>query len=226
MELLEEFFQTEFFTALEIFLILIIVSITKRYLNNQKPVYDLLDAKKRVMIFRKLLFWTKNKDRFNDEAVYVRNGWADEIKSNKPNFPPQNLANSVDLTSFFIKKIVKIAPHLLASFYFPAKIVLYLPFDVPKELRGVTQCGLPSNKIFDPKAVSAYGFYFLLTFCIDVFSLIFPVTYKKPVSFAIGESFYSTAQDFIIKDYEWELENVEDELGEFLDKELNVKRQT
>ena len=226
MELLEEFFQTEFFTALEIFLILILVSITKRYLNNKKPVYDLLDAKKRVMIFRKLLFWTKNKNRFNDDAVYTRNGWADKIKSRKPKFPPQNIASSMDLSSFFIKKIVTIAPTLLANFYFPAKPVLYLPFDVPEKIRGLTQCGLPSNKIVDPRAVSAYGFYFLLTFCVDVFSLIFPVTYKKPVSFGIAESFYSTAQDFIIKDYEWELENVEDELGDFLDKQLGAKKST
>ena len=211
---LQKFLDSDFFTAIEMFLIMIFTAIIQRLIAHQVIRSSSSSTKKRTSIFQKIDHWTRNKNLFSQDAFNIRSSWAMKI-AKKPVPQNQNIPN-VNIINQFIGMVSNFAPMLIANFLLTGKKALLLPFDVPVVLRKFLQNGISPNEEVDPRTVTVFGLYFFLGMCSEVFSILIPVVNPLAKVYGPKDSLQIPVDDFIVQEYKWDLENVENELVQLI----------
>lgn len=212
---IDSLLNSDLFVGLTI-LTLVLMSATIQKFVAHKPQKASSSKEKSIRaIYSKLKYWRKNKSLFNQEAVNVRNSWSKRISENPPKLLPTDVTN--DMATRLIAQFSNMGLVLIVNFVLSGKAFV-LPFDPPSFLRPLLQIGLGDAENVNVRAVSVFGAYFILNLCSDVFVSIIPMAHK--LEKGQQGTINVVAEDFIIEESKWELENVEEELGDFLDKEL------
>lgn len=219
-DVFQNYLDSSFFYGSTFMLSFIFIAIVRRYIAYQpfkSPGYAL---KKINSLFMRVMHWKDSKMYFPPDAVNTRVGYCKRMENYTT--PPAMVNPASNMIQTMIGGLSSFAPILLLNFVFSYTEVMVLPFDPPHVLKTVLQIGLPSG-VYGPRSVSTLGLYLILTICQDVFASIVPVTTKKTKVFNNVNNLPAYLNDFVIEDAKWELENVEDQLGDFLNDELKKK---
>jgi len=215
---LHEFLDSDFFTGLEMFLVVIFCAIIQRFLIHQVVRSTNAASKKRTSQFQKIDFWTQNKNKMAPDAFNVRGSWA--IKEGKKKVQQNQAMPNINMLNQLIGMVSNFAPMLIANFLLSGRKALTLPFDVPSVLRKFLQNGLPPNEESDPRVVTVFGLNFFLGMCSEVFALLIPVIHPISKVYGPKDLLQIPADDFVVAEHQWELENAEKDLVALIDQKL------
>jgi hypothetical protein len=211
---LDAFLNSDLFAGLTISLLVTMSALIQKFIAHKPPKTSSTKEKSIRALYSKLKYWRKNKSLFNEEAVNLRSSWSKRTAENPPRLLPTDVTS--DMATRVIGTLSNIGIVILVNFVFSGKAFI-APFDFPPFLRPLLQNGLSGPDV-NPRAISVFGAYFILNLCSDVFVSWIPMAHK--LEKGIQGSISVCAEDFIVEESKWELENVEKELGDFLDKEL------
>ncbi|EAY20378.1 hypothetical protein TVAG_109900 [Trichomonas vaginalis G3] len=215
MELTE--FISTYIYAIEIIVLCLVQELASRYQSHTAEKTSSTSEKKALANPKKINHYTEKKNRFNPDAINIRQSWS--IRESKLPPPPPNPGNIVAKST---EKILGILTGPAISFitwmFVGDKPGLKLPFDLPSFLVPLFTIGLPEGT-YTSRDMSAYGLSFIFMLCSSVFTNLFPVVHPHIYANNKGP-LVNYAEDFILQDYKWDLENAEEDLDKFLQKKL------
>ena len=214
---LDDFAQTPFFTAIELFSVVLAANIVQMVVSHWNNFPTGACARKVNSTYHRIKFWLKNIGRFPRPAVDMRRSWSvkrAEIPFKYEASLPQNVFIQV------LPMFTNWGPVLLVNTLLYGKPALVCPFEIPYVLRSLLQYGLPPHLDADNHIISAYGLYFLLNMCIDLFAAVVPMPTKRKEFFGPSSNFKNFSDLLVTEKHVWELENAEDELLAMIDRKL------
>lgn len=216
---LAEFCETPFFTAIEMLIVIFsthLITMTLAHRRNSQSNPDILKAKG---IFRRTKYWIKHINRFPRPAIDIRRSWAIKRaeKPVKAGGPPANPFLGM------LGMIAGFAPTILVNMRLSGKPALVCPFIIPQPLRSLLQYGLSAEVGSDNRIISAFGLFFLLNTCIELFVEVIPMPSKREAAVDPSGNYKNSADLLLTEPHKWELENAEEELLAMIDAKLAKK---
>lgn len=215
-----DLFIGKYIYAIEVFVLIMVQEIVNRYMSHSKPSTFNIFQRKMESVPKKMTHYMEHKERYNPDAINIRQSWAIRTSKTRPEAPVQTaIAKLPQVFNSMLGFVVNMIPNLILSFHLSDKPALILPFEPPAMLLSIVSMGLAPGTN-SGRTMSCYGLYFCLQFCSTVFASFVPLNYPDSNLNNKGD-ITNYAYDIVLEHRKWELENVDQELGAFLDAKLS-----
>ena len=209
------FMDSYLFVTFTFICVFSIMRIINNYFAHKLFQSATTNDKERMANYNKIMFWTENKCRLNQNAINIRGSWAKRVSKIPPKINPMARLGT-NMIESFIHALAGGPVNMIFFFICPKVVALHLPFNIPSILLPLFQLNIGPGASTQAD-ISLYSLYLFSSFFLDVFvewvPFIRPRT-KTPETLGPLEIF---ADDFLMKDSKWELDTAEDELSKFLD---------
>jgi hypothetical protein len=232
---LTEFFDSPFFTALEVLIISLSSELIGQFTRSRRALESGAITCRNIAISGRTRLWLKNKRRYHRSAFDVRRSWA--IKTSGEDWKTEAVTPANPFW-MMLSTVANFGPWVLVSYALSERPALKLPFEIPPLLRGIAQAGMPPY-VDEPQFIGAMPLYMMLNIAGKVFVGLLPLQEsaldelpitddrmtqkenKKLLRFLAKrkqlpppqkQTYLQLVDTLVSEDHEWELEGVEDEL--------------
>jgi hypothetical protein len=210
-----EFCDTPFFTALELFLVSIAGQVVLQIISHSTTFQATSIIKKNTAVFLRTKHWLKRINRYSSPGLDVRRSWT--IKRSEEEFKSDTVMPTNPML-MMLPFIANLGPSVLANWVLSDRPALRLPFDIPGPLQKLFQYGLPQRIADDHRIVGAFGFSFLLNFCSAAIAGVLPMAQKRAKVYGPKDNYKNFSDLLVSEQHHWELEGAEDELLAVIDQ--------
>ncbi|OHT12372.1 hypothetical protein TRFO_17860 [Tritrichomonas foetus] len=215
---IDEFLESYYFTALEVFVVSIFSQVIFLYIKLYNNISNGPISRRNNALFYRTKFWIRNNFKYCRSAIDIRRTFAlnkmeKPLRADKFVFPENPFL-------MILPMLFGMGFSLYMSFSIGSKPALILPFEIPPLLKKFLQYGFPSNFEVDNYTVSAYGLYLALQTCSELFALMVPMGKAFKMTYTNKSNYKQYANRLAADPHKWELENAEDELLAMIDSKM------